>query len=584
MKLLKNISIIVWMGLVLIALFFVLHPLITRKPKVIVSSVLENSPCRDVITEGSIITEIAGRRIRSSDDFFQITKNLKGAITLIIDGNPKSCTIPPNSTLNVSVRDVEPKWLKFGVDVKGGTRILLKPEEKSALKQALSTIRSRIKEYEISNIMVRQVGNSIQIITSLEDEGKVKKIIGQGIFEAKLMETIEFKNGVGELVLGNTTYEMVLENTSIMVNKTEYKTGQGFMLEGLRFEVENITENRTIIFVNVFDDRDVINVLTGSDYSRIVKQDSGYVFVFGIQLSEGTGRRFSRVTKGREVVISPTTGESFLKDPLVLSIDGETVVELPINGVDVGKEKTDLIIWGYKVTAKEARDEMLRMISVLRTKRLVTGLEITEISSVSPVLGKTFIDSIVFMILTVFSFASVVALVRYQRLKIVLLMVLMGLSEIILILGVVSSQFFVFAILLCAIGVVVVRGELYGWINWLTVFLMFIVGFGVAINEWVLDISTLIGLVGMIIIEIGQTFFITDQVLLQKKDVSASKRNKLVLKNMWKSTSIIIVALMPLFFFSSMLKGFVTISVIGTMIGIAITKPVYAILLEETSE
>ena len=102
----KDFRLILLIVLIFVSLIVVIYPKFSQGTGVIVTSVEKDTPCKDVITVGSIITKITDKSINNRNDFIQFSKSLKGPITLIINDNPRSCIIPENSTLNVDVKNI----------------------------------------------------------------------------------------------------------------------------------------------------------------------------------------------------------------------------------------------------------------------------------------------------------------------------------------------------------------------------------------------------------------------------------------------------------------------------------------------
>ena len=132
----KNIRVMVWVGLLVIALLVVVRSKMSIKSELVVISISEDSACRDIIKEGSSIRQINGIKLNTQEDFSRITKDLEGITTFVVDGNPRTCNIPENSPLNVIVKVVEGKWLNFGVDVDEGIMFLIRPTEEVSLESS----------------------------------------------------------------------------------------------------------------------------------------------------------------------------------------------------------------------------------------------------------------------------------------------------------------------------------------------------------------------------------------------------------------------------------------------------------------
>ncbi len=572
----KDIRLLTLAGLVLLALVLLIYPMVLKKSGVVVSSISEDSPCQEIITEGSIITELAGVPIQNSNSFYKAVKGLEGTVTFIINGNPRSCEIPSDSEFNVVVKDIKRKALKFGVDTQGGTEIVLKPEKDvsdETIQEMLGILKFRAKNHRLTNSQFQIENNSIHVLFDPDDEIEIKKIIKQGIIETRFIQSIQTTNKTGELIVNNKRYNVIPEDESVLVNDSEYKINDIFTLEGLDIKVYNITENATIFSINVFDDQDIIKTL-GGESNRILQQEGGYVFVFQAELSEKASENFAKATEGQEVMISPS-GESYLKDPLVVFLDGEPVITMPIPQSDVGKEIKTMPIWGFERTRDEASYKMLRLTTVLESGRLPVKLNTEKISDVdSP--KKGLINNIIRGTLIGLLIVFTVAFIRYRNIKKIAFMALILMTEIILILGSAFSQGFVVIVLVSGILLSIIKKEVRGWERWLSLVLMFIISFGIVVNKWTLDLPSVFGISVMLCVNLLQSFIVNENLI---KDLSVIKKHENILRIIWRIALVVCILMAPVFFMSG-LKGLAIATIIGVMISTTMTKPIYTDLSE----
>jgi len=582
MGLMKNIRVIVLIVLVLIALALLVLPKFLKPGGVIVTSVEADSPCKDIITIGSVITGVGGRPARNSNDFTRFTKNIEGTITFIVNNNPRSCRISEDSTLGVTVKNIEGEGLNLGVDVWGGTFYSFKPEE-GVSEQTVEVLESRANRYGLSNIRIESEDSLIRIVIGPEEEEYLGLLTEQGALEGKLIQTVEFIDEGGEFTFNDKTYEVSLKNDkSILINDSEYTVDQYFSLDEVELRVVNISGNVTTFSVDVFDEKDLTSIKdprTGSE--RMIKQDSGYVYAIPVLLSEEASKNFAKATKGQEVTINPATGESFLINPLIISIDGKSFIDLPVSGLDTEKEKKDLIVWAYRATLKEATNDMLRLKSIIETKRLPTKLVLMDSGDFSSTSGEFFTSLPLYTILIVSVVASILFFVRYRKRGVIVLpLILMILVEIVLILGTISSPWFVVLIFLVGVGLTIIKGEVRGWISLLTIFLMFISVVGIVMSKWVLDAPSIMGLAVVTVFSIGQATFMGDRGLVGEESYTPTDY-KCSLRILWLSTTVATLILLPLFFVGGMFKGFFMTAIIGVLASATVTKPTYTDVIKK---
>lgn len=588
----KNVRLISLIILIIASLTLIVYPKFSRGTGIIVTSVGADTPCKDVITVGSTITDIAGRPVSNRDDFVRVSKNIQGPITLIINNNPRSCTIPENSTLNVSVKNIGISGgIKFGIDVGGGNLFLYKIEENISLvttEKTLEILKSRIKVYDLSNTRIEDVENGlITIIMGPEEEKYLNLLTEGGVLEGGLIQKVELKDGKGNLKFNDKTYEIVLKNDeTVSVNDSGYVLNQRFVLDDIEFKVMNISGNTTTFFVNIFNEGDLTieeeTQTGGSD--RIVKQDTGYVYVIPVILSEKASKNFAKVTKGQEMIIDPGSGESFLQNPLVFFIDEELIADLPISGSDAGKEIENLIVWEFKSTVEEATNDMRRFKSVLKTKRLPTNLVLVKSGIFLPTLGDFLITLPLYTVLITTVVASLIFFVRYRKRGVIVLpLLLMSFCGIVMILGVLSFQWFALLIFLLGLSIVLINGEAREWVSWLSLFLMFFWVAVIVMSKWVLDASSIIGLMATLIFSICQGGIVGDRFLTGKKIYSQAEY-KHSLHQIWILTTIVTLVLTVLFFVGGSFRSFSMVTIIGVLTSTTITTPIYCNLIEKVSK
>jgi len=587
----KDVRLISLIVLILVSLTLIIYPRFSGGAGVIVTSLGDDTPCKEVITVGSTIRGVAGRTVSNKDDFIRFSKNLKGPITLIINDNPRSCTIPENSTLNVSVKNIGGGGIKFGINIGGGTLYLFKPREnvsETVTQKTLEVLKSRMKIYDLSNTRIRNVeDNLIEIIMGPEEEEYLNFLTERGVLEGGLIQKVELKDRKGNFKFNDKTYEVVLKDDEIvLVNGSEYILNQHFTLDDIEFQVRNITGNTTTFFVNMFDEGELTiqeEAQTGAS-KMIIKQEGGYVYVIPVLLSEKAGKNFAKATKGQEMIIDPGSGESFLQNPLVLSVDGNLIVDLPISGSDAGKEIENLIIWEFKSTIGEATSDMTRLVSVLEAKRLSTNLVLVKTETFSPTLDDSLITLPLYTILIITVVASVLFFVRYRKRGVMVLpLLLLSFCGIVLVFGVLSFQWFVLLIFLFGLPIVLISGEAREWTSWLSLFLMFIMVAGIVVSKWVFDFSTIIGLLTIFIFSVCQGSVVGDRFLTGKK-VYTQAEYKHVLHRMWILTTIVTLALTVLFFVGSSFRSFAMATIIGVLTSTTITTPIYYNLIEKVSK
>jgi len=585
----KNVRLIILVCLVLISSIAIAYPWFFKTEGIIVTSVGVNSACKDVISVGSVIREINDKSIRNSNEFLEVTKNLKGAITLIINNNPRSCSIPENSTLDVGVRGIKTKGLKLGIDVGGGLFYLYKPEKNvsaTTLQNILNVIEYRVKKYSLINTRAEIENNSIRILTDPVEEEYISYLVEQGVLEGKFIQPIKMMNNKGEFTFNDKTYEIILKDMNLIaINNSDYRTNQYLTLDEIVFHVKNVSLNTTELSMIVFNDKDLAAQESDlrTKYSRIMKQGNNYVFIINTRLSQEASKNFGKVTKGQEITISPS-GESFLRDPIIITIDENPIVDLPVRGVDVGREMEELVIWGFRTTTEEATKDMLRLMSTIETKRLPSKLVLLKTGLFTSSSGEFFITLSFYMPLVTFVITTILFFVRYRKGVIVVLpLVLTILSELLIILGTITLPWFALLIFLFGVSITLIKNEIHGWLSWLTISLMLIMTIGIVMSNWVLNASSIVGVIVFVAISSSLGFIIGGGVLVGKEIFSHSEYKRSSRK-IWAFTTVIMLLVFTLFFVGSVFSGAAMIIFIGLLTCVTITKPIYYSIIQKISK
>lgn len=291
--------------------------------------------------------------------------------------------------------------LGLGLDLAGGTRVLLKPETKTTQEEidlVVQNIRQRLNIFGLSDIVVRPTKDlSGQSYISVEIAGVNREDIvsllkEQGKFEAKIG--------------GNTVF---------------------------------IGGKNDIPYVCLSADCSGIDARQGG-----CRQDANgewiCTFRFAITISADAAARQANSTRDLPVI---TEGDqTYLNESLELYLDDELVDSLRISSVFKGNALTDIEISGpgrgksQEVAARDALDGMKRLQTILKTGSLPVKLEIVKTDSISPVLGQTFSRNALLVGLLAVLAVGIVIFIRYRDVFVALPIVITMASEGFIILGV----------------------------------------------------------------------------------------------------------------------------------------------------
>lgn len=345
-------------------------------------------------TEEKNITETVEKNIILNGTNVTINETITRVIVV-----PKTIQVSKGTEdIGLRVYDAPKTNIRKGLDLQGGTRVLLQPESKLSsydMGVLIDNMKERLNVYGLSDIVIRNandlVGNQyivVEIAGATEEE--IKNLLAkQGKFEAKIGNITVFRGGQDIVYVGRSANEARVETCNP----------------------------------------------SGSQYACR--------FTFAITLSQEAAQRQAEATKDLEVVYDPSSGQrNYLSKKLELYLDDTKVDELNIGADLKGQAQTQIAISGPGVgfTQQEATfnslENMKRLQTILITGSLPVKLSIVKTDAISPVLGEQFIKNAILMSLFAILAVAVVIAIRYRKLLIALPILITMLSEVIILLGV----------------------------------------------------------------------------------------------------------------------------------------------------
>jgi len=433
-----------------------------------------------------------------------ITKEVD--VTEIINGTKVNKTINKTEInsidLGIRVYNAPTTNVRKGLDLQGGTRVLLEPEEKISadeMELVLSNIKQRLNIYGLSDIVVRTTadlsGNQyILIEVAGANEEEVRELVAeQGKFEAKIGDDIVFKGG------NDITYICRSADCSgIDPNSYGQSNGQWFCR-----------------------------------------------FRFAISLSPDAAQKQADLTRNLDVV---TEGkQDYLNETLDLYLDNQNVDSLNIGSELKGRAVTDIQISGSGsgATRNEALFESLknmkRLQTILITGSLPVKLDVVKTDAISPSLGEEFVKNAFFIGFLAILSVSLIVFLRYRKLEITFPMMITLIAEVIIILGVAS-----------------------------------LIG-------WNIDIAAIAGIIIVIGTCVDHQIVISDELLKKEQQVFFNWKQRIgnaffIIMAAYFTT---FVAMLPLMRAGAgLLKGFAITTIIGISVGVFITRPAFAAIIE----
>ncbi len=546
-KLLLDFRIIVWLALVVVSLF----TLFLGKAGVVVTSVSDASPLKEKVFPGDVITWINEKTVKSPKDVYEF-ENFTGVVRIKV--NNKLVLANVNKNLGIEVEKATGN-LKFGLDIGGGVRMLLEPVKNVSselIEETKEILKARINVFGLkeAKFNVVEIGDKkyIQVEMAGGTIGDVKEVLEkQGKLEAKIPKVVEIKNGTGVLKLGGKKYDVRVYNESVNVGNITLKPNERKEIDRIEFEILNITEKSVTLAGIVFNSSDVKKVCM-VDQPNICRvtffynpKTNLYEFSFEISISLEAAERMKKLTQDMKIVYDQS-GRRVLKGGfLLLYLDNKLIDTLTIDPGLKGKIVTEAAITGARKSKDEAKREMKVLQTILSSGVLPVELSIVQVDQISPVFGEAFLKEIILIAIIAEIGVITIVFLRYRNPKIALPMIIVSASEVVIILGIAS------------------------WIN------------------WTIDLPSLAGIIAILGTGVDAQIMIVDEVISGRKRVySIKEKIKHAFYIIFSSAATTFVAMLPLLTAGAKeMQGFAVTTIIGLLLAVAVTRPVFGRIVEE---
>lgn len=280
--------------------------------------------------------------------------------------------------------------------------------------------------------------------------------------------------------------------------------------------------------------------LTGSDITSVsAAQVTGTQWRVPFSVSTDAANRFASVAQGQ----AGSTVDMYLDDRLISSPQLDA-------GLANGVGSTDIEVSGGEQTKEQAQDQATEIHTVLESGALPVKLSISGVNSVSAELGSQFeMGALIAGLLSLLAIVIVVS-IKYRTPSLVVPIIVTSLSELIIILGFAS------------------------------------------VTHWNLDLSAIAGIIASIGTGVDDQIVMTDEVLARRDRSDRKNIVKTRIKHaffiVYASAGTLIAAMLPIAYIGfargatgiGMLTGFAVTTVVGVLVGIFITRPVFADYME----
>lgn len=509
--------------------------------------------------------------------------------------------------------------LQYGLDLVGGSSLQLKlngtlvgieaPEDvnetrvASYLSDALDTevrpyrtARGEIK-YEIRKcVTIEQLADALKGINATiakKPDGKLD--FEEGVTRETRDETrriIETK--LNMLGLASTTVRTAGSNLLVIdLAGIDIKTAESLVGKPGKFEIR-IQTNGTGGEIKVGEHLSEIeniteHVIYGSEGIRSVSM------VPERSKSGSWGAPFRLTEKGATALRDASMKYGAIDDPknheLVMLLDNVVVYSGPLHP-ELAEELRNTPVYRL-ISETGSGDEGLKrareLIIHLKAGALPVNVQVIGSGEVPAYLGMKFKKGALIAGLLALIAVTLVVAVRYREKRIILPMFFGLLSEVILILGIVATMNWLTIGMMGILLVVLLIGALLRWWKYpvtdLTVgvaILLVISVFILSAGKWQLDLPSIAGIIAVIGTGVDQMVIITDEALSGGRSSSMyHKRISFAYGIIFASAATTIVAMLALAFMAlGTLRSLAIVTIIGLMIGIFITRPAYARIIE----
>lgn len=557
-----------------------------------IAYVLSESPANGILVQGMTITEINGQEIDDLQEWKTLS-NTTGDVKLKADG--KQYNLQVNGTLGIEAVEIERTNLELGLDLQGGTRIVLRPVENAtaeSVQQIISVLETRANFYGLREIHFYPVSAVNDHYIEIEAAGVGSNVVEgllsrQGTFEAWVNKSATLSDGRGSIKINGQSYPVeVEENQTILVEGKAVLPGGKFSLESIDFIYTGGSGDTLEFIAKVFDNDDIELIYTDSQRSGILPQGSIYFFHFSVLVSSEGAERFASLTRDMDTYLDLVNGEEYLKGSILLYLDGEEVSSLNIGASLRGQLINSPSIQGSRETKEEATEEMLRLQTVLRSGALPVKLETVSVDVISPRLGSGFFVSAAYAGALAAGIVVVIVFVRYRNLKIALPMAVISLSEVLIVMGIAATEDMrvwagAFIINLVIVGLAFWKKEQIDISGAMGAFIIPIIG----LLSWSIDLAAIAGIIAAIGTGVDQQIIIADETLRggkgKKKIYSIKEEIKRAFFIVFGAAATIIATMLPLLVLGiGMIRGFAITTIVGVLVGVLVTRPAYAKIIE----
>jgi hypothetical protein len=298
------------------------------KGGVIVKSLHPANKCNNLV-EGAVITSVNNIEIRDLKDFEEAIKKVKAGdyVSIVANNIPAGCFAINDSNLGIEVEEVRKGGLRFSDEIVDSKVDVFKVENASAaeVKKVYEILESRLEKLKIPQTKVFLFDQLIKIVNpkSLED------LFAKCEFEIKVSHQFDVENGSASISIGENAYKIKFFNESFEINNKTYLLNESFYLEGIEFELLNVTNSSAVFYATLVSNKDVTHVLSKLGFIRYDESSKNFILYLPLNISEKAEENVKKILKnigaffiGRQV---------FLQANFLYFLDGKLLSQMPVS-------------------------------------------------------------------------------------------------------------------------------------------------------------------------------------------------------------------------------------------------------------
>ncbi len=354
------------------------------------------------------------------EEIYQVNETINGSTILVNKTRNVTITVPKYEKKIIGTQDLGLKVynapttnIRKGLDLQGGTRVLLQPEESidsDTMELLIDNMKQRLNIYGLSDIVVREAGDLsgnqyvvVEIAGASEDEVK-DLIASQGKFDARIGNETVFRGGEKDITFVCRTPDCSGIDPSQGCGQIQTSEGNAWICK-YRFQISLKPEAAQ----RQADVTTLLDVITIDEDGNPLPQNQHYL------------------TKTIDFYLDDQQTDSL---NIAASLKGRPSTEIVISGSGMGSTQQEAVA--------ESLVSMKRMQTLIITGSLPVNLNIVKTDLLSPSLGEQFVKNALLVGILAILGVTLVVFIRYRKIQIAAPMIINMVSEVILMLGLAS--------------------------------------------------------------------------------------------------------------------------------------------------